>query len=56
MDVPPLAVHGTGDRILPTEVTAQRLPGRIEDLKLIAVEGGRTASARPTPKKSTPPC
>ncbi len=40
IDVPTLVVHGTEDRILPFEATAQRLPALIEDLKLVAVEGG----------------
>jgi non-heme chloroperoxidase len=40
IDVPTLVVHGTEDRILPFEATAQRLPGLIDDLKLVAVEGG----------------
>ena len=40
IDVPTLVVHGTEDRILPFEATAQRLPGLIEDLELVAVEGG----------------
>ena len=40
IDVPTLVVHGTEDRILPFEVTAQRLPALVDDLKLVAVEGG----------------
>jgi len=40
IDVPTLVVHGTEDRILPFEATAQRLPALIDDLKLVAVEGG----------------
>ena len=39
-DVPTLVVHGTEDRILPFEATAQRLPGLISDLELVKVEGG----------------
>src|ERR1700761_3967192 len=40
IDVPVLAVHGTADRILPFAATAQRLPGLIKDLQLVAVDGG----------------
>jgi non-heme chloroperoxidase len=41
-DVPTLVVHGTEDRILPFESTAQRLrdEGLIADLEFVAVEGG----------------
>ena len=39
-DVPTLVVHGTADRILPYESTAKRLPGLIQDLRLVTVEGG----------------
>jgi non-heme chloroperoxidase len=40
IDVPVLVVHGTEDRILPFEATAARLPDLIDDVKLVAVEGG----------------
>jgi non-heme chloroperoxidase len=40
IDVPVLVMHGTQDRILPFEVTAQRLPALIADCTLIPVEGG----------------
>jgi len=40
IDVPMLVIHGTDDRILPFDATAGRLPGLIEDLRLVAVEGG----------------
>jgi non-heme chloroperoxidase len=40
IDVPTLVVHGTADRILPFSATAERLPGLIEDLRLVTVEGG----------------
>jgi non-heme chloroperoxidase len=40
IDVPVLVVHGTEDRILPFESTAQRLPELVEDLTLVRVEGG----------------
>ena len=40
IDVPVLVVHGTEDRILPFDATAARLPALIDDVKLVAVEGG----------------
>jgi non-heme chloroperoxidase len=40
IDVPVLVVHGTEDRILPFEATAARLPALIDDVHLVAVEGG----------------
>ncbi|HEV2923745.1 MAG TPA: alpha/beta hydrolase [Solirubrobacteraceae bacterium] len=40
IDVPMLLVHGTADRILPYEATAKRLPGLIENLQFVTVEGG----------------
>ena len=40
IDVPVLVVHGTEDRILPIEATADRLPALIEDIQLVRVEGG----------------
>ena len=40
IDIPTLVVHGTEDRILPFDATARRLPALIDDLKLVAVEGG----------------
>jgi non-heme chloroperoxidase len=40
IDVPTLVVHGTEDRILPIAATADRLPGLIDDLRLVRVEGG----------------
>jgi len=41
-DVPTLVVHGTADRILPFEATAQRLRDEnlIADLEFVEVEGG----------------
>ena len=33
-------VHGTDDRILPFEATAARLPELIDDIELLAVDGG----------------
>jgi non-heme chloroperoxidase len=40
IDVPTLLVHGTADRILPYDATAKRLPGLINDLQFVTVEGG----------------
>jgi non-heme chloroperoxidase len=40
IDVPVLVVHGTEDRILPIEATADRLPDLIKDVRLVRVEGG----------------
>jgi non-heme chloroperoxidase len=40
IDVPTLLVHGTADRILPYDATAKRLPGLIEKLQFVTVEGG----------------
>lgn len=40
IDVPVLLVHGNADRILPYDSTAKRLPGLIEDLTFVTVEGG----------------
>ncbi|GLX49196.1 arylesterase [Streptomyces hygroscopicus subsp. hygroscopicus] len=40
IDVPTLLVHGDADRILPYENTAKRLPGLIDDLTFVTVEGG----------------
>jgi non-heme chloroperoxidase len=40
IDVPTLVVHGTEDRILPFASTAERLPELIDDVRLVAVEGG----------------
>ena len=35
-----LVVHGTEDRILPIEATANRLPALLKDVRLVRVEGG----------------
>ncbi|MRH92142.1 alpha/beta fold hydrolase [Nocardia sp. SYP-A9097] len=40
IDVPVLLIHGDDDRILPYSATAGRLPGLIEDLTVVTVEGG----------------
>jgi pimeloyl-ACP methyl ester carboxylesterase len=43
--VPVLVIHGDQDRTLPKPQTADRLPGLIEDLKYIVIEGGPHAIA-----------
>jgi non-heme chloroperoxidase len=40
IDVPVLVVHGTEDRILPYPATAARLPALLDDVELVAIEGG----------------
>lgn len=40
IDVPVLVVHGTEDRILPIEATADRLPALLADVRLVRVDGG----------------
>jgi non-heme chloroperoxidase len=40
IDVPTLLIHGDADRILPYAATAARLPGLINDLEFVTVEGG----------------
>jgi non-heme chloroperoxidase len=40
IDVPVLVVHGTEDRILPIEATADRLPALIKDVRLVRIDGG----------------
>jgi len=40
IDLPVLVMHGTEDRILPYEATAARLPGLIDEVKVVPVEGG----------------
>jgi non-heme chloroperoxidase len=39
-DVPTLVMQGTEDRILPIDSTGRRLPGLIDDMHFIEVEGG----------------
>jgi len=39
IDVPTLVIHGTGDRIVPFGVSAQRMPEFVKGSKLIAIEG-----------------
>jgi non-heme chloroperoxidase len=45
IDVPMLVVHGDADRILPFEKTGKRLPGLINDVELVVIEGGPHAIA-----------
>jgi non-heme chloroperoxidase len=40
IDVPVLVIHGDADQVLPLDKTADRLPGLIEDVRLVVVEGG----------------
>jgi non-heme chloroperoxidase len=54
IDIPTLVVHGTADRILPFEATANRLPGLIKDLQLVTVEGGPHNIAWTHPEKVNP--
>jgi non-heme chloroperoxidase len=39
-NLPTLVIHGTEDRVLPIGATADRLPGLIDDLRLVRIEGG----------------
>jgi non-heme chloroperoxidase len=39
-DVPTLVIHGTDDRILPVRATAERLPGFIEDVRVVILDRG----------------
>ena len=55
IDVPILVVHGTEDRILPISATAARLPGLVDDLKLVTVEGGPHNIARTHPDEVNKP-
>jgi non-heme chloroperoxidase len=45
IDVPVLVIHGDADRTLPYEKTAKRLPGLINDMQLVTIEGGPHAIA-----------
>jgi non-heme chloroperoxidase len=40
IDVPMLVIQGDADRVLPYEKTGKRLPGLIEDMELVTIEGG----------------
>ena len=40
IDVPMLVLHGDADQVLPLDKTSKRLPGLINDVQLIVIEGG----------------
>ena len=40
IDVPMLVIQGDADQVLPVDKTGKRLPGLINDLQLLVVEGG----------------
>jgi non-heme chloroperoxidase len=40
IDVPVLVLHGDADQVLPIDKTGKRLPGLINDVQLVVVEGG----------------
>jgi pimeloyl-ACP methyl ester carboxylesterase len=40
LDVPILVVQGDADQVLPLDKTGKRLPGLIEDVQLVVIEGG----------------
>jgi non-heme chloroperoxidase len=40
IDVPVLAIHGDDDQVLPIAKTSERLPGLVQDLDLVVIEGG----------------
>jgi pimeloyl-ACP methyl ester carboxylesterase len=40
IDVPVVVVRGDDDRVLPIVKTGEGLPGLLEDLDLVVVEGG----------------
>ena len=39
-DVPTLVIHGTDDRILPVRATAERLPGFIDNVRVVTLDRG----------------
>ncbi len=45
IDVPMLVIHGDADRVLPYDKTAARLPGLLDDVQLVTIEGGPHAIA-----------
>jgi non-heme chloroperoxidase len=45
LDVPVLVLHGDQDRVLPIGNTGGRLPGLIQDLRYVVIEGGPHAIA-----------
>jgi non-heme chloroperoxidase len=54
IDVPTLVMHGTDDRILPIDATANRLPGLIKDMRYIRIEGGPHNIAWTHPEEVNP--
>jgi pimeloyl-ACP methyl ester carboxylesterase len=40
IDVPMLVIHGDADQVLPLDKTGKLLPGLINDLQLVVIEGG----------------
>jgi non-heme chloroperoxidase len=40
LDVPILVVQGDADQVLPLEKTGKRLPGLVDDVQLVVIEGG----------------
>jgi non-heme chloroperoxidase len=40
IDIPILVIHGADDRILPVRATAERLPGFIEDVRVVTLDCG----------------
>ena len=40
LDVPILVVQGDADQVLPLDKTGKRLPGLIDDVQLVVIEGG----------------
>jgi non-heme chloroperoxidase len=40
LDIPILVVQGDADQVLPLDKTGKRLPGLIEDVELVVIEGG----------------
>ena len=40
IDVPMLAIHGDDDQILPISKTSERLPGMVNGLEIVVIEGG----------------
>jgi Domain of unknown function (DUF4331) len=45
IDVPMLVVQGDADQVLPIDKTGKRLPGPINDVRLVVIEGGPHAIA-----------
>jgi non-heme chloroperoxidase len=45
IDVPVLVIQGDADRVLPLEKTGQRLPGMMQDARLVVISGGPHAIA-----------